>query len=219
MTSRRLTVQEAAEVLGTSVDAVRMRVRRGSLESEKDPDGRVHVWVNGDSTETKPRLDGEPSALISAKDETISTLREQLLAERQAHAEARRLLAAALERIPAIEAPQEPPEDAETVEEAPEGAEPHSAAEEARDELGAERVRREVAETTLREGMSEERRRREEAERERDGLRRELFALRGREEAHEAAEGQQVSGQPQSATGGGAQPGAQRPWWRRMFRG
>jgi excisionase family DNA binding protein len=135
MTSRRLTVQEAAEVLGTSVDAVRMRVRRGSLESEKDPDGRVHVWVNGDSTETKPRLDGEPSALISAKDETISTLREQLQAERQAHAEARRLLAAALERIPAIEAPQEPPEDAETVEEAPEGAQPHSAAEEARDEL------------------------------------------------------------------------------------
>ena len=219
MTSRRLTVQEAAEVLGTSVDAVRMRVRRGSLESEKDPDGRVHVWVNGDSTETKPRLDGEPSALISAKDETISTLREQLQAERQAHAEARRLLAAALERIPAIEAPQEPPEDAETVEDAPEGAESHSAAEEARDELGAERVRREVAETTLREGMSEERRRREEAERERDGLRRELFALRGREEAHEAAEGQQGRGQSQSATGG-AQAGARpQSWWRRMFRG
>jgi excisionase family DNA binding protein len=218
MTSRRLTVQEAAEVLGTSVDAVRMRVRRGSLESEKDPDGRVHVWVNGDSTETKPRLDGEPSALISAKDETISTLREQLQAERQAHAEARRLLAAALERIPAIEAPQEPPEDAETVEEEPEGAQPHSAAEEARDELGAERVRREVAETTLREGMSEERRRREEAERERDGLRRELFALRGREEAHEAAEEQQGRGQSPSAAGG-AREGARRPWWRRMFGG
>jgi hypothetical protein len=110
---------------------------------------------------------------------------------------------------------QEPPEDAETVEEAG----PYSATEEARDELGAERARREMAEATLREGMSEERRRREEAERERDGLRRELFALRGREEAHQAAEGQQVSGQPQSATGGGAQPGAQRPWWRRMFGG
>jgi excisionase family DNA binding protein len=220
MTSRRLTVQEAAEVLGTSVDAVRMRVRRGSLESEKDPDGRVHVWVNGDSTETKPRLDGEPSALISAKDETISTLREQLQAERQAHAEARRLLAAALERIPAIEAPQEPPEDAETVEEAPEGAQPHSAAEEARDELGAERVRREVAETTLREGMSEERRRREEAERERDGLRRELFALRGREEAHEAAEEQQGRGEKTHVATGEAKEGTQRrPWWRRVLGG
>jgi excisionase family DNA binding protein len=227
MTSRRLTVQEAAEVLGTSVDAVRMRVRRGSLESEKDPDGRVHVWVNDDSTETKPRLDGEPSALISAKDETISTLREQLQAERQAHAEARRLLAAALERIPAIEAPQEPPEDAETVEEAPEGAESHSAAEEARDELGAERARREMAETTLREGMDEERRRREEAERERDGLRRELFALRGREEVHEAAEEQQGRGESPSATadaqessgalGGRGSGTARGSLWRRIF--
>ncbi len=127
MTSRRLTVQEAAEVLGTSVDAVRMRVRRGSLESEKDPDGRVHVWVNGDSTETKPRLDGEPSALISAKDETIATLREQLQAERQAHAEARRIIAGLVERIPALEAPQGATDAGETVEEAPEREEPRSA--------------------------------------------------------------------------------------------
>ena len=47
-TSRKLTVQEAAEVLGTSVDAVRMRTRRGSLESEKDPDAWVYVWVDPD---------------------------------------------------------------------------------------------------------------------------------------------------------------------------
>ena len=81
MTSQRLTVQEAAEMLGTSVDAVRMRVRRGSLESEKDPDGRVYVWVDGNASDTKPRLDGESEALISAKDETIATLREQLQTE------------------------------------------------------------------------------------------------------------------------------------------
>jgi excisionase family DNA binding protein len=71
-----------------------------------------------------------------------------------------------------------------------------------REELGAERARREMAETTLREGMAEERRRREEAERERDGLRRELFALRGREEVHETAEEQQGRGEPGPATGG-----------------
>jgi len=127
MTSRRLTVQEAAEVLGTSVDAVRMRVRRGSLQSEKDPDGRVYVWVAEDSSETKLGLDGEPSMLISAKDETIHILTQQLEAERQAHAEARRLLAAALDRIPAIEAPPDEPESPETVEEAPERAEPRPA--------------------------------------------------------------------------------------------
>ena len=130
MTSRRLTVQEAAEVLGTSVDAVRMRVRRGSIESEKDSDGRVHVWVNGDSTETKPRLDGEPGALISAKDETIRVLSEQLESEREARRRADTIIAqltqanaALAARVPELEAPQTPPEAPETATENPEGAE------------------------------------------------------------------------------------------------
>jgi hypothetical protein len=123
MTSRRLTVQEAAEILGTSVDAVRMRARRGSLASEKDADGRVYVWVNSDESETKHEPNGESGALISAKDETIAVLREQLEQERRAHSEARRLLAAALERIPPqLEAPGAP----ESVVEEPEMAEPRS---------------------------------------------------------------------------------------------
>ena len=118
MTSRRLTVQEAAEVLGTSVDAVRMRARRGSLEAEKEPDGRVYVWVDGDSSETKPGLDVESNALISAKDETIEELRDrarylerQLDQEREARTEERRrhdtLLAQLMQRIPELEAPRE----------------------------------------------------------------------------------------------------------------
>ena len=60
-----------------------------------------------------------------------------------------------------------------------------------REELGAERVRREMAETTLREGIAEEQRRREEAERERDGLRQELYALSEPRESPETAEEQQ----------------------------
>ena len=146
MTSRRLTVQEAAEVLGTSVDAVRMRVRRGSLESEKDPDGRVHVWVNGDSTETKPRLDGEPGALISAKDETIRVLSEQLESEREARRRADTIIAqltqanaALAARVPELEAPQVasqegPPEAPETTAENPEVAEPPPGTGETQDE-------------------------------------------------------------------------------------
>ena len=48
---------------------------------------------------------------------------EQLEAERQAHSEARRLLMAALERIPPqLEAPSEPRESPQTVEEEPERA-------------------------------------------------------------------------------------------------
>lgn len=101
-TERRLTVREAAGVLGTSVDAVRMRARRGTLRSEKDSTGRVYVYLNNDSSKTKHRLDGEPTALISAKDETIAVLREQLEAERAAHAEARRIIAGLIQRVPEI---------------------------------------------------------------------------------------------------------------------
>jgi hypothetical protein len=43
----RLTLAEAAEVLGISKDGVRMRVRRGQLPSEKGEDNRVYVFVEG----------------------------------------------------------------------------------------------------------------------------------------------------------------------------
>src|SRR5215211_7805385 len=87
-----------------------------------------------------------------------------------------------------------------------------------REELGAERARREMAEATLREGMAEEQRRREEAERERDELRQELHALRVREprESPEMGEEQQGRGQPHSDAPD-AQEGVQRPWWRRVL--
>ena len=104
---RRLDLKGAAEVLDTSVDAVRKRIARGTLESEK-VDGKVYVWLD----------DGAPlsntDALISSKDETIAVLREQLEAERQAHAEARRIIAGLVERVPALEAPSEPRESPET---------------------------------------------------------------------------------------------------------
>jgi excisionase family DNA binding protein len=86
-----------------------------------------------------------------------------------------------------------------------------------REELGAERVRREMAETTLHEGMAEERRRREEAERERDELRRELYALR---EAPESPDIPVPSDAPTDASAE-AQEATERPeqrsWWRRFF--
>jgi excisionase family DNA binding protein len=133
MTSRRLTVQEAAEVLGTSVDAVRMRVRRGTLESEKDPDGRVHVWVNDNSTETRLRLHGESSTLISAKDETIKVLSEQLESEREARRRADTIIAQLTQanatlaaRVPELEAAESREQTAEGAAEEPERAEPHS---------------------------------------------------------------------------------------------
>jgi len=107
-------LRDAADVLGLTVDAVRKRVKRGTLEAEKGSDGRLYVFLDTDQESDPPRSD---------TDRLISTLEEQLRLEREAHAEARRLLAAALERIPAIEAPESP----ETVEEEPERAEARQA--------------------------------------------------------------------------------------------
>jgi excisionase family DNA binding protein len=42
---RRLTVPQAAEALGVTVDAVRGRIHRGKLEAERDGTGTVYVWV------------------------------------------------------------------------------------------------------------------------------------------------------------------------------
>jgi predicted flap endonuclease-1-like 5' DNA nuclease len=217
----RLTVAQAAKALGITEGAVRSRIKRGTLPSTKEG-GTVFVrWGGGTSQANQTPNTGVPgdqSELIEALRDQIEVLRQERDEWREQARITDRLLSAAMERIPAIEAPPEPSEDAETVEEAPDRAEPRSATVEAQEELSAERARREKAETTLHEGMTEERRRREAAERERDELRRELVGLGRRTEAHEAAEGQQGRGQPQSAAGG-AQEGARRPWWRRVFGG
>jgi hypothetical protein len=71
------------------------------------------------------------------------------------------------------------------------------------------RVRLELserAESTLREELAEERRRREEVEREREDLRQELAAVRESRGSRET-----------DAEEGEVQEGAVRPWWRRMF--
>ena len=51
------------------MDAEKIRVRRECVQSEKDSEGRVYVRMGGDASEIKPRLEDEPSALISAKNE------------------------------------------------------------------------------------------------------------------------------------------------------
>ena len=104
---RRVTVDQAARHLGLSVDAVRKRVQRDQIAQERDQAGRVRIILDESETiQDEPQDTTRPDHT----EELIATLREQLAAERQAHAEARRLLAAALERIPPqLEAPSEPP--------------------------------------------------------------------------------------------------------------
>ena len=143
---QRVSVDEAARALGLTVDAVRKRVQRGTITHEKDRAGRVRITLDSpDNASTlqdeSPDTTGQTDALIAAKDETIEELRGRVRRlEREVdtrNEEIRRrdhLLAAALERIPAIEAPSDERESPETVEAASDSAEPQSATGGAREE-------------------------------------------------------------------------------------
>jgi len=83
-----------------------MRVKRGTLPSAREG-GRLYILLN---TEPTPEPERPHDRTNERTNELIATLRDQLEAERQAHAEARRLLMAALERIPPqLEAPAQAP--------------------------------------------------------------------------------------------------------------
>ena len=127
----RLTVAQAATRLGITEGAVRSRIKRGTLPTTKDG-GTVYVLWGGGTSEANQSpnagVPGDQSALIEALRDQIEDLRQERDEWREQARITDRLLSAAMERIPAIEAPQEPSEDAETVEEAPDRTtEPRSA--------------------------------------------------------------------------------------------
>jgi hypothetical protein len=126
MARHRLTVDQAAANLGISTDAVRKRARRGSLESEKDSDGTVYVWLDDgpprpdsgpppQDSDTPDGAPGGPTPTQAHLDFALAQMQylQGVLDTRDRElAEMRRLLAGALERIPAVEPPQDTPPDA-----------------------------------------------------------------------------------------------------------
>jgi hypothetical protein len=120
MSSSRVSVYEAAEVMGVTVDAIRKRITRGTIPHERDDDGRVWVILDTDQDAASKVQDADQpqsasDALISEMRDRIASLERQLEQERQANSEHRRLLAAALERIPPqLEASESPESTAAT---------------------------------------------------------------------------------------------------------
>jgi hypothetical protein len=116
----KLSVPQAADRLGITQDAVRKRIKRGYIGWVKDDDGRLYVWV--DPAETAKETSSETSFETSrdAQDSVlldyVETLKERIQHLEEESRRKDHLLAAALERIPAIEAPpdtpsHEPPRD------------------------------------------------------------------------------------------------------------
>jgi excisionase family DNA binding protein len=92
--ARRVSVGEAAALLGVSKDAVRMRIRRGTLRAEK-AEGRVYVWLAEDlnadlnADHNSVQLQAEVEALLREKDARLQEFHEQVHHFRQILAEER----------------------------------------------------------------------------------------------------------------------------------
>jgi hypothetical protein len=126
---QRMTVHDAARKLGISEDAVRMRVKRGTLEAEREG-GRLYVLLTYEPTDDPT---GRTDELIAELRDRVRSLESQLDHERDANRENRRIIAALASRIPELPAPQEPSGASETVPEMPMGPEPQEAREEAQE--------------------------------------------------------------------------------------
>jgi excisionase family DNA binding protein len=107
--SNRATVQEAARLLGISEGAVRARIHRGTLETEREG-GTVYVRLDAENTSNERT---EPADLIRTLREYNTSLERQLNAEREASAELRRIIAGLVQRVPELEAAPEPRESPE----------------------------------------------------------------------------------------------------------
>jgi hypothetical protein len=126
-------VAEAADILGVSVEAVRRRIKRGKLDHECTDEG-VFVFLDEDRPRPNDgrsvdRPQADSVAIISAKDETIAILREQLEHANARDRENRRIIAGLVRHAFAVALVQKsaaPPKPAAAGEESVESRTPVS---------------------------------------------------------------------------------------------
>ena len=123
---KRLTVAQAAELLGLSAEAVRSRVQRGTLQSEK-VGGTVYVLLE-DTAQTRPNTDeahatgGTQTNLIGDQTEFIGSLQGQIEWLRREVERKDTLLMTLMQRVPELDPVRNPtPEPREAPETPAEG--------------------------------------------------------------------------------------------------
>ena len=93
---QRASVPQAAQILGITEGAVRKRVERGKMRAERDPAGRLIVYLDSDTTDAthdathdRPRQSRGDRYTRSLEDQ-VEYLRRQLDQEREARTEEKR---------------------------------------------------------------------------------------------------------------------------------
>jgi hypothetical protein len=111
----RVTVPEAAVMLGVTQSAVRKRVQRGTIPWDKDDEGRIYVYV--DLAETSLEAEGEESRNKppgQSRDELLEAYRDQVEFLRRELERKDTLLMSLMQRVPELEPVAEPRQAPET---------------------------------------------------------------------------------------------------------
>jgi hypothetical protein len=109
--TRRLTLREAADLLGISKEAVRKRAIRGSLRTDKDADGRVYVYldvpVDAEGDAGTVRRNGGAADFTDPRDRLIAHLSSEVEAWREEAIRKDHIIAGLIERLPPqLESPE-----------------------------------------------------------------------------------------------------------------
>ncbi len=75
--SHRVDVKQAAEKLGISSEGIRQRIRRGTLRSEKDTDGRVYVFLEGEDSKGS-QSERDTDDVLTRFESEVEFLRQEL---------------------------------------------------------------------------------------------------------------------------------------------
>ncbi len=70
----RVSVAEAAQRLGVKEQAIRKRISRGTLQHDKDEDGRVYVYIASEPQDEVQSIDAQANTHLEA---LVDTLQEQ----------------------------------------------------------------------------------------------------------------------------------------------
>ena len=111
---QRYTVADAAEALGISQAAVRARIHRGTLRTERE-DGTVYIWF--DAEQHAEQYANNSPGVVELLRERNGDLREQIEFLRDELRRKDTIIMAMTQRIPELEPAQEHPEAPETPDE------------------------------------------------------------------------------------------------------
>ena len=107
----RVMVPEAAKLMNISEGAVRQRIHRGTLRSDKDDDGRVYVYLTPDDTQNNgvktSAYYGDDGGLLDELRDRIRFLEEELADRKEENRRKDTILMTLSQRIPELETSSE----------------------------------------------------------------------------------------------------------------